>query len=289
MPNLTLTGSIFLFLVSCLSSSRVSKKSNEKFELFNGKDFTGWVKHIGVPHKSLQLSLPKDSLGNYKDALGTEDILQVFSVVTEDGEPAIYVNGKVFGTITSTADFENYHISLQYKWGERKFAPRLQLPRDAGLLYHAGDRPMQNRVWPLAQECQIQQGDCGDYWKIDKAMVQIPAVYIDSNWIYSARADYVWFGEEVKRPRCMKNPDNEKRQGEWNTVEVYTSGDSSVHMVNGKVVMHLKSLSFSENGIKKAMTRGRIVLQSEGAELYYRRIILEPISQLPESLRSMYK
>lgn len=281
--HLILSGISFL----CYSESR--KNKNYKQELFNGKDFTGWVKHIGVPHKSLQLSLPKDSIGNYKNPIGKDDFLEVFSVVKEDGEPAIYVNGKVFGTITSEAEYENYHITLQYKWGENKYAPRLQLPRDAGLLYHARDRPMQNRVWPLAQECQIQQGDCGDYWKIDKAMANIPAVYKDSNWMYSANADYVWFGEEVKRPRCMKNPDNEKPQGEWNTVEVYASGDSSVHIVNGKVVMHLKNLSLSENGTKKPMTKGRIVLQSEGAELYYRRIVLEPIKQLPASLQKLYQ
>jgi hypothetical protein len=288
MSKLILSAGILVFLVSCLSSNRVSKHENDKLDLFNGKDFTGWVKHIGIPHKSLQLSLPKDSLGNYKNAIGHDDFLQIFSVVKEEGEPAIYVNGKVFGTITSAAAYENYHITLQYKWGEKKYAPRLQLPRDAGLLYHAGDMPMQNRVWPLAQECQIQQGDCGDYWKIDKAMAHIPAVFKDSNWMYSAGADYVWFGEEVKRTRCMKNPDNEKPQGEWNTVEVYTSGDSSVHVVNGKVVMHLKGLSFSENGTLKPMTKGKIVLQSEGAELYYRRIVLEPIQQLPSSLRQIF-
>ena len=288
MSKLTLVATFLLFLLSCLSSNQVSKHEYDKLELFNGKNFAGWVKHIGVPHKSLQLSLPKDSLGNYKNPIGNEDFLQVFSVVREDGEPAIYVNGKVFGTITSAASYENYHIALQYKWGEKKYAPRLQLPRDAGLLYHAGDKPMQNRVWPLAQECQIQEGDCGDYWKIDKAMAHIPAVFKDSNWMYSAKADYVWFGDEVKRPRCRKNPDNEKPQGEWNTVEVYTSGDSSVHVVNGKVVMHLIGLSVSENGIKKPMTKGKIVLQSEGAELYYRRIVLEPIQELPLSLRQIF-
>jgi hypothetical protein len=69
---------------------------------------------------------------------------------------------------------------------------------------------------------------------------------------------------------------------------VYTSGDSSVHVVNGKVVMHLIGLSVSENGIKKPMTKGKIVLQSEGAELYYRRIVLEPIQELPLLLRQIF-
>lgn len=257
--------------------------------LFNGKDFSGWIKFIGVPHRSLDLALPRDSLGNYKDPIGNNDFLNIFSVVQEDGEPAIHVGGQVFGTITTEKEYQNYHITLQYKWGTGKFAPRLQLPRDAGLLYHAGDKPMQNRIWPLAQECQIQEGDCGDYWKIHTATAQIPADWKDSAWIYQTGSDYVWFGDDVKRPRCKKNPDNEKPKGEWNTVEVYTSGDSSVYMVNGKVVMHLKSLSRLENGSRIPMEKGRIVLQSEGAELFYRRIVLEPIKQLPESLQKLYK
>jgi hypothetical protein len=288
MFKIIFSGSILFAIVTSFVPTR-SENSYRQEILFNGKDFSGWVKHIGVPHKSLQLSLPKDSMGNYMHAIGKDDFLNVFSVVKEDGEPAIYVSGVVFGTIATEADYKNYHITLQYKWGDKKYAPRLHLPRDAGLLYHAGNNPMQNKVWPLAQECQIQQGDCGDYWKIDKAMAQIPAVFQDSNWVYAPGSDYVWFGDEVKRPRCRKNPDNEKPHGEWNTVEVYTSGDSSLHMVNGKVVMHLKNLSVLENGIKKSMTSGRIVLQSEGAELYYRRIVLEPIKQLPASLQKLYK
>ncbi len=274
---------LFLSFVSANNKGRTISK-----DLFNGKDFNGWVKFIGVPHKSLQLSLPKDSLGNYKESIGSNDFLNIFSVVQEDGEPAIYVSGRVFGTISTQNEYENYHITLQYKWGEKKYAPRLQLPRDAGLLYHAGDKPMQNKVWPLAQECQIQQGDCGDYWKIHTSMAKIPAQFKDSSWIYAPESEYVWFGDHVNRPRCKKNSDNEKPQGEWNTVEVYTSGDSSVHVVNGKVVMHLKSLSFSENGMSKPMKKGRIVLQSEGAELYYRRIVLEPIQQLPSSLQQLF-
>ena len=83
-------------------------------------------------------------------------------------------------------------------------------------------------------------------------------------------------------------PDNENPHGEWNTVEVYTSGDSSVHMVNGKVVMHLKNLSMLQNGMKTPMTNGRIVLQSEGAELFYRRIVLEPLQQLPSTLQQLF-
>lgn len=287
MFRIILSGSLLLLIVASFKPAG-SENSYRQEILFNGKDFSGWVKHIGVPHKSLNLALPKDSLGNYRHAIGQDDFLKVFSVVSEDGEPAIYVSGEVFGTITTQADYENYRITLQYKWGEKKYAPRLHLPRDAGLLYHAGNKPMQNKVWPLAQECQIQQGDCGDYWKVDKAMAQIQAVYQDSNWVYAPGSDYVWFGDEVKRPRCRKSPDNENPHGEWNTVEVYTSGDSSVHMVNGKVVMHLKNLSVLENGIKKPMTKGRIVLQSEGAELYYRKIAIEPIKQLPASLQKIF-
>ena len=39
-------------------------------------------------------------------------------------------------TSKRSADYKDYRLSLEYKWGEKKFPPRLEAVRDAGLLYH---------------------------------------------------------------------------------------------------------------------------------------------------------
>jgi uncharacterized protein len=62
---------------------------------------------------------------------------------------------------------------------------------------------------------------------------------------------------------------------EWNTVEVIVRGASSVHIVNGVVV----NRSFNQTLNGQPLTKGRIALQAEGAEITYRNI---QIKELPD-------
>ena len=80
---------------------------------------------------------------------------------------------------------------------------------------------------------------------------------------------------------CVKAVDAEQPSGEWNTIDLYCYGDTSIHMVNGKVVMILYDLR--EPG-DKVLTKGKIQIQSEGAEVFYRNLEVEQITRLPESL-----
>jgi hypothetical protein len=83
--------------------------------------------------------------------------------------------------------------------------------------------------------------------------------------------------------RIITNLEKEKPHGEWNTVEVICWGDSSIHIVNGKVVMRLYNSRKVENGQKIPLKKGTIALQSEGAELYYRNVKIRPIKEIPKS------
>ena len=60
----------------------------------------------------------------------------------------------------------------------------------------------------------------------------------------------------------------EKPRGEWNRLELIADGDTVKHYVNGK---------FVNEGTAASPHRGKIVFQSEGAEIYYRNIRLEPL------------
>ena len=167
----------------------VSFETNAQWRnLFDGKTFNGWTKYLGVPHQSNQgLDLPKDENGKYVKAFGiNNDPLNVYTIVNEEGKPAIHVSGQVFGTLTFNEEFENYHIKLEFKWGQKKWEPRLNMVRDAGLLYHGfGQQGSTERNWHPAQECQIQEGDTGDYWPTGEVTIDIPAVKSDtSDWWY---------------------------------------------------------------------------------------------------------
>jgi len=54
----------------------------------------------------------------------------------------------------------------------------------------------------------------------------------------------------------------------WTRVEVICDGDKITNIVNGHVVNH---------GTNSSLRRGKIIFQSEGAELYFRKIELTPL------------
>src|SRR6185295_12406327 len=70
--------------------------------------------------------------------------------------------------LETEAEYSNYVIHLEYQWGEKKFAPRLDVVRDAGLIYHVHrERPAD---WPAGAEAQIQEGDVGDSWAVSSQL-----------------------------------------------------------------------------------------------------------------------
>ena len=258
--------------------------------LFNGKDFTGWTRWLGKPHASAEIAgEPRDAEGKYAQPLGLErDPLGVFTVVTTDGQPAIHITGQVFGALTTKMEYGNYHLRLQMKWGEKKWAPREkpETPRDSGLLYHVHS-PMNysGRTWPRSAELQIQEHDIGDLYALGiqitvaaRKLAETPKLLYG----YDPKAEPVVFLEQ--KPignRCVKAPDNEKPNGEWNTVELVCVGDESLHIVNGKVVMRLTHAERIDGEKPSALTKGAIQLQSEGAELFFRNVELRPITAIP--------
>ena len=54
-------------------------------------------------------------------------------------------------------------MRLEYKWGAKRFAPRANVRRDAGILYHVIGK---DGVWPRSVECQIQENDVGDIFTV---------------------------------------------------------------------------------------------------------------------------
>jgi len=134
--------------------------------LWNGKDFSAWSIWIGKPHASVELpGAAKDEKGNYTEPIGARDPLGVFRVTNVDGQPAIRVSGQVFGELRTQESFTNYHVRLQFMWGQKQWPPRDKpgTPRDSGLLYHVHSEPgAEGRTWVRSIELQIQEHDVGD-------------------------------------------------------------------------------------------------------------------------------
>ena len=246
---------ILLFVLSCDQGDKVQEWTS----LFNGKDLSGWDTYL-----SYQPGLDNtEIIGVNKDTEG------IFSIV--DG--AIRIDGRIWGALTSVQEYENYHLRLKFKWGEKRYPPREQERRDSGLLYHCvGPHGAQSDHWMRSHECQIMEGDCGDYHSLDGAMIDIEAdtIEIDDNeaLIFSKGSGVI---RGVSR-RIIKSETNEKPFGEWNEIELIVRGDSITHIVNGKVVLEASNSKQTVNGKKVPLTKGKIQLQSEGAEIYYKDI-----------------
>ena len=272
---------IFVLIASCASALLAgfdTSPSTVVETLFNGKDLTGWDVYIGAPYDTVQKKFAGNRLGLNNDPD------KVFTVTTVDGDPAIRISGERFGGISTKTEYRNYHLRLQFKWGELKWHPKRDSKRDSGLLYHAvGEHGADGGFWMRSQEFQIQEGDCGDYWGVAGGIADVPAVeQKPKRWVYTPGGTLLTFSEKSPRGRnCIKNPDGENPYGEWNLIDLYCFGDTSVHVVNGKVTMVLyNSRQFSNVG-EKPLAAGKIQLQSEGAELYYRDITLQSISAIP--------
>jgi hypothetical protein len=259
--------------------------------LWNGRDLDGWTTWMRQPSPSSDVpGLARDSSGDYTEPIGPgRDPLHVFTVVKDvDGRPAIRISGEVFGELRTKASFKDYHLRLQFKWGDKKWPPRDKpdTPRDSGLLYHVHAGPgEEGRTWARSIELQIQEHDVGDLYAVGSAIAvrakarrgTEPTLYD-----YDPAGEWTFFSQsQGSLGRCIKQPDNEKPTGEWNTVEVVAFGDESIHIVNGKVVMRLQSPTRINGDRPVLVTSGPIILQSEGAEVFYRDIEWRPITAIP--------
>lgn len=163
----------------------------------------------------------------------------------------LHVSGEEFGYITTEKKYADFRFTVEFKWGEKKYPPREKEKRDAGIMYHV-DFYNGDRIWPRSLEYQVQEGDCGDFWMTDSTQI------IQQDTLTPARN---WF-------RTMKLRDAERPNGQWNKAEVIVSNGNIMHLLNGEVV----------NSAQLGNTReGTILLQSEGAEIFYRNAEIEEL------------
>jgi hypothetical protein len=201
------------------AAATAARKRGPSVPLFNGRNLDGWYSYLRP-------------IGKNTDPDG------IFKV--ENG--LIHILGKNFGYLATNEEFDDFHLSVEFKWGEKKFPPRLNAKRDSGILYRfPADK--EDKVWPYSIECQVQEGDCGDFWMIGGTSVVVDGV------------THLRF--------IQKKRDAEKPNGQWNRIEIVADGDRCTHVVNGVVVNEAAGAN---------VAKGRIVLQSEGAEVFYRKV-----------------
>lgn len=277
------------------SIKQVKKPTTKKWtNLFESDYSKNWDVFIGVPHatvKKLENVDPKSD-GKKGIPLGlNNDPKKVFTFKEENGEKILYVTGEIYGALTSKKEYENYHLKLQFKWGEKVWEPRLKRKRDSGILYHCyGSYTTFWNVWMSSQEFQVQEGDLGDYYGLSGTSIEIPSEKKAEEKEFNFAKNGVlqqFSSVDRKLPsHANKGFNNEKPHGEWNTLELICFKGTSYHVVNGKVVMSLyNSKHKNADGKIVPLTRGRIQIQSEAAEVFYKNIKIKSIKKLPRKFR----
>lgn len=252
--------------------------------LFNGRDLNDWQGWLGYPNPGVTYRREPGAapIGTGRDLSGD------FAVRTIDGAPAIWIKGETWGSLVHRAELSDYHLRLEFKWGERTWAPRLKLPQNNGLLYHTHGAPgAVFGTWSPSVEFEIMRGSTGMIVTVGTGVRARTNVAFDPKLI-QPHLRYRLGGREIDMINGTPTwnveaaSDAERAPGQWNTLDLYVLGDRAVHVVNGVPVAQVKDLAtIDPDGIRQPLTRGRIQLQSEGAETWFRNITVEPIKTLP--------
>lgn len=223
-----------------------------------------------------------------------EDPRKVFSVA--DG--MIHVSGDGLGGLVTNQRYRDYHLVLEFKFGERTWHDRANAARDSGLLIHSnGKDGAYNGTWMPSIEVQIIEGGIGDFVPVGGSGLDGKPVTIsytcnagrdrDGEVIWKADSPREvfkrgnikrvnWFGRDPdwKDEKGVRGPqDKDSPHGEWTRMDVICDGGHIETFVNGTKVNEAFDVSPRE---------GRIQLQTELAEIFFRRWELWPIDKGPK-------
>ena len=259
-------------------------------------ELSDWDTYLSFRHQlGYDGSAPVDENGELIEPIGMNPTgYGVFITVREDGQDVIRVSGEVYGCLISKEEYANYHLQVQFRWGDKKWVPRMDLLKDSGVLYHSIGEPGAEhwRTWMLSQEFQIMEGHTGDYWNQASSAMDIRAYTPEylMNPMADATQDYLHIGTGGPyKNYCLRSNNYEKPHGEWNTLDLICYDDKSLHIVNGEVVMILKNSRYVDAaGEVLPLTTGKLQLQSEAAEVFFRGIRIRPLEELPTEYAALF-
>lgn len=216
-------------------------------------------------------------------------------VWTFGSEGALNVSGHGYGYVGTKKAYRDYHLVLEFKWGTKTWGAREKKAKDNGVLLHGyGPHGAYGGTWMASIEAQIIEGGVGDI------LVLSPKLADGTELTTSLSAEFgldrdkekIWKKGEPRqvvtkgrinwrgrdedwadRVGFRGREDVESPAGEWNRLEVIAKGDTLQYFVNGALVNEAFDCKPSE---------GKVLLQTEGAEMMVRRYELWPLGAFEE-------
>jgi len=255
-------------------------------KLLNGRDLSGWTTWL-VDSKR-------------------QDPRGVYSV--RDG--MLRISGDGFGYLSTDRAYKDYRLVVELKWGTENFRTRKGMARDSGIFLHSvgpdggsydcgwgsgrsnTGREISSGAYKAAIECQVMEGGFGDLLLIhgryaDGRHVPVRvAVPVVERHVAADYAKYQYAPKAAKRALSSGaiawidkdtawqdvtsfrgRSDVESPHGKWTAIECVCAGDRITVSVNGKRV---------NEACEVFPASGKILLQCEGSEIFFRKIELHP-------------
>jgi hypothetical protein len=250
-----------LVLVASVSAAR----GGEPVALFDGKDTARWYTFLRDHGKD------KDPNGNF---------------AVRDG--VLRVAGRDWGGLVTRDEYADYELRAEYAWGTKVWPPREKTARDSGFVLHStGADGAVGKSWLEGVQCNMLEGATGDVTITGKNAKYGFKAHAEERPAGDKRGFYwkdgaperafgpgdrlMWSGRDPAWENVLGfrgRRDVEKPVGEWNELVVTMKGDAMTVRLNGVTVSRAAGLG---------VTRGKIQIQSEGAEVLFMRIVLTPL------------
>lgn len=255
--------------VRTLATEDESRSPDQTIQLFNHRDLAGWSPYL----KGQGSSAPNG----------------VFSV--RDGQ--LRISGEVDGYLSTHDSWKDYRLIVEFRWGNTNRDDRQGKARDSGLFLHSigpdGNSFDAEGAYKAAIECQIMEGAVGDFLLIrgtdgngdalePRLTTRISPVRDEEDWPFFHPCGQpferkVWgrinhFGKSRRWTDTFNFAKVGGAANPWHRVECVCAGDRICVYVDGKLVNAAWNV-FPNSG--------PILLQSEGSEIFFRKIELQPL------------
>jgi hypothetical protein len=164
-------------------------------------------------------------------------------------EGILICKGKPYGYILTDKEYGDYKLELEWLWNPDE---KVRGKRNSGVFVHVSGP---DKIWPKGAEAQLMEGNAGDFWLVDGFKLDVDKERQDKK---TPRHYY----------RIKTDKPVEKDIGEWNKYEITCKGDTITLVINGQKV---------NAGTNAQRSKGKILLQSEGAEIHFRNVKLTPL------------
>jgi len=155
------------------------------------------------------------------------------------------------GHIITDKKYKDYTLEIEYRFVGK--------PGNCGVLVHASTPRILYKMFPKSIEVQMMHQNAGDFWCIGEDIS-----VVDMEKRRGKKEN--WGVTEGKERRIINLTDgSEKPLGEWNKMKIICKGNTVKVWVND---------IFVNDGFDCTASEGQIALQAEGAEVAFRKVVL---------------